>query len=369
MALLFVDGMDAYSTGDNDPLVKWEDSMEGNPARWSVSTSLGRFGGGAIVVTTGTVSQPQFVKGFPTPVGDAPTTNELHVRFSFYKVGADANVRPIMVFHSPSKNYRSEVTASLWDNDGTFRLVRGNSGSSNIIANASASHSAGAWHTVEFRAVFHDSDGLFQMWLDGVEVMNVSSQDLDATTHTFSPSAGCGSLGICGTSLTSWYWDDIVIWDSTGTGTFSGTGQVGDIQIETLRPTAAGDNTGGTPSAGANYAAVDDAGWRDGDTTYVTFGASGTYDLYNIADHSLVTPSNIWAVVVNHVLRADGATQRRARSKIKTLSTEYNASDRDVEMTTTYSMIQDYWDVNPNTTGAWTIAQINALQIGIEARD
>jgi hypothetical protein len=370
MTLFFVDGMDAYSTGDLDPLVKWEEDLEVNMSRWSLSTSLGRFGGGAISVSDSIEPNAIFVKSFGQVLGDAVTTNELRMRFSFRQAATEAGDRPVLTFYSPADNYRSEITAALWSKAGVFQVTRGGVPATNIIATAPSAYSFAAWHNVELRAVFHDTNGLFQLWVDGVSVINVSSVDLDATTHPFSPTAGAAAVGIYGVFCTGgWLWDDIIIWNSAGTGKFSGTSQLGDVQIETLRPTAAGDVTGGTPSAGSNWAAVDDPNLHDGDTTYVNFGASGTYDLYNIANHSLSTPANIWGVAVNHVLRADGTTMRRARSKVKTVSTEYNGVDRDIEMVATYSMIQDYWVTNPNSGANWTIGQINALQIGLEARD
>ena len=138
------------------------------------------------------------------------------------------------------------------------------------------------------------------------------------------------------------------------------------VETETLRPSAAGDETNISsqePDSGAHWEKVDEA-IADGDSTYVyTDSNVWREDLYNIADHS-TGASDINYVKVYMECRADASpTQTSAYVHIKTNGTEYNGSEETV--TTSYATYSYQWNTNPQTTAAWTWDEIDALQIGV----
>jgi len=139
--------------------------------------------------------------------------------------------------------------------------------------------------------------------------------------------------------------------------------------IETLRPTAAGDETNissQNPATGAHWDKVDET-TSDDDSTYVYTSSSGwEEDLYNIADHSAGS-GTITSVKVYMVCRADASpTQTSTYVHIKTGGTEYNGSQETV--TTSYATYSYQWNTNPQTLDDWTWDEIDALQIGVGLR-
>ncbi len=136
-------------------------------------------------------------------------------------------------------------------------------------------------------------------------------------------------------------------------------------ETETLRPSAAGDETdieSQYPATGAHYDKVDETS-SDGDGTYVfTVNKKWQEDLYEIADHSVGT-STINYVKVYMVSRVSVAGGDDAYVQIKTNGVEYNGTTE--TLTTGYATYSYQWDNNPQTTAAWTWDEIDALQIGV----
>ena len=144
------------------------------------------------------------------------------------------------------------------------------------------------------------------------------------------------------------------------------------VETETLRPSAAGDETNISsqePDSGAHWEKVDEAtSDGDGDSTYVyTSSSDWQEDLYNIADHSTGV-GTISYVKVYVICRADASpTQTSIYTHIKTNETEDNGSEETV--TTSYATYSYQWDYNPQTLDDWTWSEIDALQIGVGLRE
>ncbi|MFQ5997027.1 MAG: hypothetical protein ACE5KP_05320 [Dehalococcoidales bacterium] len=138
---------------------------------------------------------------------------------------------------------------------------------------------------------------------------------------------------------------------------------------ETLRPNAAGDETGIAdqyPATGAHWDKVDEA-ISDGDSTYVeTSWWDWQEDLYNIGNHT-AGGGTINYVKVYMVARSIVDAERdNAYVHIKTNGVEYNGTqERTTASYTTYSY---QWSNNPQTGNPWTWDEIDALQIGAGLR-
>lgn len=157
--------------------------------------------------------------------------------------------------------------------------------------------------------------------------------------------------------------DDIIVWDDIS-GTGPTTSPMGIRQIDTLRPNAAGDNAAFQRSgAASNWQAVAEA-VADGDTSYVYSGTVGNVDLYNFADLA-TTPSVITAVIVNNHVRAEGGGTINVRAKAKRGSSTANGDTIEIGGTA-YRSIQQAFMTDPSTSAAWTVAGVNAAQIGLE---
>lgn len=135
---------------------------------------------------------------------------------------------------------------------------------------------------------------------------------------------------------------------------------------ETLRPNAVGDSEDFIPSekGNDNYEMVDEES-KDNDSTYNSHGGgtSHQYDLYGVQDHS------VGAGVINKITVYAWARETEANAFLRLLvksGTTQDAGDTE-SLTTSYALKSHEWAINPDTGAAWTWAEIDAIQIGVEA--
>jgi len=138
---------------------------------------------------------------------------------------------------------------------------------------------------------------------------------------------------------------------------------------EILRPNAFGDETGITyqyPDSGEHWEKVDED-TSDGDSTYVlSNNTNWQEDLYNIVNHSTGT-GTINSVRVYMVCKVtDTPGQTSAYIHLMTGGVEYNGNAE--LLTTSYATYSYQWNINPNTSVAWTWDEIDALQVGVGLR-
>jgi len=135
-----------------------------------------------------------------------------------------------------------------------------------------------------------------------------------------------------------------------------------------FRPNAAGDETlisYQEPTSGEHWDKVSE-NTSDGDSTYVATDKNvWEEDLYNMTDHSTQTVGG----TINYVdiyLEARvtaNVSWEDAYVHIKTNGVEHNGSTEN--LTLSYETYLQDWDFNPETSGDWTWAEIDALQIGV----
>ena len=134
-----------------------------------------------------------------------------------------------------------------------------------------------------------------------------------------------------------------------------------------LIPNAAGEITGlsnQNPSSTNHWDKVDDpvVSPDDGATGVAEEGNPATgYDLYNVPDQALTgTITNVTVWIRGSTDSGDGSL----RTVIKTHSAEYRGTTHTPPYA--YTNYSTSYDLNPNTSAAWTWAEINALHIGVE---
>jgi len=151
-------------------------------------------------------------------------------------------------------------------------------------------------------------------------------------------------------------WDDLVVQDASGALLGSG------IHCVASFPTAAGDSTQFTPSAGSNWQNVDETDPND-DTDYNSSSVAGNRDLYNITNLPAFTGNVLGADVWMRARKDNGGTEQ-LKTAIKTNSVVYYGPTEN--LANSYAMYRKQYLVNPNTGIAFTQAEANALQIGAE---
>jgi len=134
-----------------------------------------------------------------------------------------------------------------------------------------------------------------------------------------------------------------------------------------LRPDAAGEQTELTPSTGTNWSCVDEVTVSDSD--YVSMTETGDVtkeDLYRIRTVRQAT-GTISKVTIG--VRAQGEITEgscKARTYIKTHDTTYDGTETAVAAA--WVDITKEYTENPNSSAAWTWAELREMQIGVKLR-
>lgn len=133
----------------------------------------------------------------------------------------------------------------------------------------------------------------------------------------------------------------------------------------TIRPNAVGDET-----ALNRYPNSGEASWQDVDditadeaSTYVYTPVGAWYrDLYGLGTTSQAGTINYVRVYVRCVV-VGGGSSGYVKTVVKTNGTGYESSGN--ELTTSWTDYYTQYNTNPQAGGAWTWAQVNALQAGV----
>ena len=142
--------------------------------------------------------------------------------------------------------------------------------------------------------------------------------------------------------------------DPTSTEDLSPNGVGDEININTV-----------SPSEAHWQAVADPVGSPDDDTSYVQVSSTACgfeRDLYAIADHS-VGSGTINSVTVYARMKETPYTGAHGEISIKTEGTPYNTSA--YTLTGSWANYSNTWATNPETGFAWTWAEVNALQAGV----
>ncbi len=137
------------------------------------------------------------------------------------------------------------------------------------------------------------------------------------------------------------------------------------MALETLRPNAAGDSSahiavGDSP----NYACVDEAS-ADDETTYVKLDAStgSSDDLYNLPASAIGAGDTINSVTLKVRARRNVVGPSTINFLWRENST--TTAGGTMSLTGSYGDFSEVKTVRPSDSAAWTLTDLNALQVGI----
>jgi hypothetical protein len=331
VSLRFMDGFDHYATADIS--LKWTSSSS-----YGIAATGGRFGAG---------------KGF-TSFGSAGYVYKTLDNQATWIVGC--------AYNGPAAT--SQVIVALLDAgsaqielrlDASNHVVVTRNGT--VLGTSVATFNPTIYHYYELKATIHPSTGSYEVQVDGLSVLSGSGANTRNTANSYanqvsflgSPASGGTNLG---TNL-----DDIYICDGTGA---ANNNFLGDTRIYSLYPASAGNSTQWTPSAGANYAAVDEAA-QNGDTDYVADSTVGHTDTYTMQD--MPAGAVVKAVQTNLVVRKDDAGLRQVAPVLRPVATDRVGTT--VTLATSYVIATQQYDTNPETSAAWTAAEVNATEFGV----
>lgn len=326
MALLLIEGFDTYATG-------------GYTDKWNLQSGTIQAGG-----RKGTKALWHW---------DAMNANASFDNKSTLILGYALKVNATGTWELMTFRDGSTVQMRL-DTDGANQIVvkRG----STIISYTGYTIAPNTWIYLEFKATFHNSNGSYELRVNNIPIDSQSGID---TSTTGSSSANSVFLNMREPGKNSWI-DDVYMFDDEGAFC---NDFVGDVHVEALFPDGAGyvSDWAAFPGAGANYEEVDEID-PDDDTTFVATSGVLLEDSYTFGD--LVTLSGlVYAVQVNLWAKKDDVGSRTIVGTARPISTVYSGIG--VSLGDSYGYTTYPFDANPETSGLWTIAEINAAEFGV----
>ena len=214
------------------------------------------------------------------------------------------------------------------------------------------------WYYIEFKLTIDNATGVAIVMVNGQTDINLTGIDTQAWASATANVIYLG--GAIGTSTTeNWDFDDLYVCDGTGAAPCNDF--LGDCRVEALLPSGAGANTVWTPSAGANYACVDDNPPND-DTDYVSSSNATDKDTYALGNLA-TTAGTVYGVQTVLEARKDDAGTRTVKSTVLLSATESNGAN--ANLGDTYAMVRDVFEAKPGG-GAWTVADVNNAELGME---
>ena len=328
MAVVFMDGFDSYN-GTTAP--------NGTLGRWAVGTTAagvgtGRFGGQALLCASGSnssLTSPSFT-----------SVSSLTLGFSYQRGTNSNNTRPISLYSGAT-----EQVGFAFNTDGSITASRAGTALGTTAAGLTVTN---VWYTVEIEVVISDTVGRITIYLDGVQVLNLTGQDTRNGAPTDVTNIRLGSH-IGTTSQT--FIDDLYITDSA-------TKPTNALRIETLVPNADGATLNFTLSTGTSHFAVVDE-LPANTTDYASGSAVGDLDELDLTNLS-ATPTAIEAVQVGAVWLKTDATARQMALEVKSGATTSTGSN--YVLTTTGDKATRLLTTDPDTGAAWTASAVNALK-------
>lgn len=224
-----------------------------------------------------------------------------------------------------------------------------------VLGTSTYSLNLSTWYYIEFKVYIHDTAGTAEVRVNGSEWINITNVD----TKGYASSAYANTWLMRGSSGGYTYIDDLYVLDTNGS---VNNDFLGDVKIEVIRPTGAGNSTDFTPSTGSNWQNVDDT-TPDDDSTYnyhAPQGLPGT-DLFQMGDLTTISGS-VFAIQPIMYARKDDAGSADLYSVLRTGGTDYVGSG--ISLPDSYIYHTDIVEENPNTATAWTVTDINNIEGG-----
>jgi hypothetical protein len=344
MSFIFADPFASYSSVADMAKGGWTGTT-GTGTTWN--TTGGRFGLGARRFTIGS---PTSSKSFPACSGNVIVSFDMFLE-------ADTDGSEFLNFYNNSGAAMCLVIA----NTSADAIEIYNAAGTLVHTSAAAVLSRGVWHRVEIEAQIGSASGIVKVWVDGVLQVNISAVDL-----TDGSAAGCDRIEWHQTIAPTvpFLFGAPIISDTSGGAPWNAA--LGDKRMYCLLPTSDA-SVAWTPSAGANFAAVDDAipGVSDGDTIYVEHAAaSDAVDRYGFANLPAGIVGIVGVIVDLEARKTDaGALPGGDALKAKI---EHSGSDTNgaaVTLTTSYECHRTMFLDVPGGSG-WTKAQVDAATAG-----
>lgn len=224
-------------------------------------------------------------------------------------------------------------------------------GATSLLVTGSKTLNVDTTYLIEVRIKIADSGGRIEVKVDGIQDIDFTGDTKVGTDTQFDKVR----LGYYYSGYNSYcYFDNFIMDDAAW---------IGDTKIQKILPTGAGNTTGWTPSAGANWACVDER--PPSDVDYVSINANDAVDTY-AAGNMAGSIVNVKCVQVQSRTESDGApTPTNLKLVVRSGATDYLSGDKAVPAAP--KSLYNLWENNPADSLAWEEADVNAMEIGIKS--
>lgn len=226
-----------------------------------------------------------------------------------------------------------------------------------VVATQTQAQFQGRWYHIQFKVLAHDTNGTYEVHLDGSQLAELTDSSVDTT--------GSGSPNIDNVVLTIHQdaeIDDVFILDDQGS---DNNDLLGKVHVEGIRPNADGTTNDGTASGGGdNFDQVDEAGTGSLGADYVEIGNVSDTELYEYQVLSRIAQGTVAAVELVTLLALDtGVGPETWSHRVRSGGMEQIATGQNVT-STTQTAFRDVLETNIAETTAWTVDDINAAEFG-----
>ena len=289
-----------------------------------------------------------------------PGYSELFVRTGLYMTGGLGYDRTFCTLVDTAFG-SSLLTFQVRLSDNVVLVRRGDHNDTIIASGGSVP--LNTWCCIEFHALISNTVGIVQIKVNGKLRIDFSGDTQPGTIDTVG-----GVIWGCSPTSENFvcygYYDDLAINDPAGTRNNTWVGQGGTIG---LVPVGAGHYTQLTPSAGANWAALDEVP-PDDDVLYVEGATINLKDTYMLGDLSVTPDYEAAITAIQWLCRAKNTAAQAggfARLlRIGGIDFQGSSLGYDVE----YDYRSEIMEISPVTGLAWAEGEVNALEAGIVVR-
>ena len=230
-----------------------------------------------------------------------------------------------------------------------FLEIRRGTGYGTVLATGAIAVNVGTPFLIEVHYKPHNTEGVFQVKVGGILDIDFAGDTTDGAT-----AIDAIRLGGDGGYYASCWFDNVVVDDAAWPG---------NTKIQAIKPTGAGNSTQWTPSAGANYACVDEVPPSESD--FITTNTIGHLDLYAAGDLAGAIGS-VKCIQVQALAKAEGSpSPHNLQLAVRTNGADYFSGDKAVPSSST--PLSNLWEANPDTEAPWQEAEVNAMEIGAKA--
>lgn len=248
-----------------------------------------------------------------------------------------------------------------FDLAGHLQLRRG-TGAGTVIATSTQIMDISVYRYVEAQATIDDATGRCIVKVDGVTWIDFTGDTRNAGT-----SVNIDAVKFSGFTSSTPRIDDLVVMNATDDTAVTGRPDndfLGDVKVEPLLPSADGAASAWTPSTGTAHAALVDE-VPPNSTDYVAATTNALQDLWALADLNAADTA-VLAIRGSYYAQKTDAGAASLKPAIRESSGTVTVESTAIPLSTSYAVVTSPIRKTKPGGGAWSVADVNGLQLGVE---